>query len=271
VKPRDAKVALSMWTCYLPAGAAMVMLIIPFITKYTDWRGVWKINSILLVFYLIILFKATSKITLFSKQNKLNILRLVNDIMGTLTSAGPIFLALIFFTYALQWLSVMGFLPTLLIEKFEFSNSNASMLTAIMVGINILGNLAGGCLLKFGIKRWALIALASFCTGCCSWAIYSDSSFFINYTGCLLFSLIGGLIPASVIGGAPVYAPSDKLISTTTGMLIQGGHSGQVFGPIILAWVVSKTGTWNAGFWFLGSIATLGILFSFCLAALKNE
>ena len=271
VREKDAKIALSLWSCYLPAGAAFVMIFIPFVANFAGWRGAWQINSILLIFYLILLIIATSHITPFKRQNKLSIKKLIKDIKTTSTSAGPLLLSLIFTTYALQWLAVMGFLPTLLMEKFEFSSSRASMLTALMVGMNIFGNLAGGHLLKYGARRWTLIAFASFIMGCCSIAIYSDANFFINYTGCILFSLFGGLIPASVIGGAPVYAPSDKLIATTTGMLIQGGQSGQVFGPIILAWIVSTTGTWSTGFWFLGSVAGLGVIFSFGLAKLKNE
>jgi len=271
VKEKDAEVALSMWSCYLPAGASLIMFFIPFVSRFTDWRGAWKINSLLLIFYLILLINSTSGITPFKRKNKLSIKSFTNDIKATLTSAGPVLLSLIFTTYALQWLAVMGFLPTLLIEKFEFSKQIASSLTAIMVGVNIIGNLAGGRLLKYGIKRWFLIAFASFIMGCCSLAIYSDTNFFINYSGCILFSLIGGLIPASVLGGSPVYAPSERLISTTTGMLIQGGQSGQVFGPIILAWIVSTTNTWNSGSWFLGCIAVLGILFSLGLAKLKIE
>ena len=271
VRKKDLKVALSIWTAYLPAGVAFVMFIIPFISKFTDWRGVWQSNSFLLIFYLILLVKATSHITPFKRTNKLSIKNLIRDIIKTWASPGPLLLALIFTTYALQWLAVMGFLPTLLMERFEFPKSTASFLTAIMVGMNIIGNLAGGHLLKYGVKRWALIALTSFIMGCCSFAIYSDSTFYINYAGCLLFSLIGGLIPAAVIGGAPVYAPSDKLISTTTGMLIQGGQSGQVFGPTILALIVSTTGTWSSGFFFLGSVAGLGVVASLGLAKLKNE
>ena len=271
VRKKDIKVALSMWSCYLPAGASLIMFLIPFFSKFADWRGAWQINSLLLTFYLILLINTTGSITPFKKENKLSIKNFIHDMKTTLTSAGPVLLSLIFTMYALQWLAVMGFLPTLLIEKYEFTKSSASILTAIMVGANIVGNLAGGRLLKYGIKRWLLIAFASFVMGCCSIAIYSDTNFLINYTGCILFSIIGGLIPASVLGGAPIYAPSERLISTTTGMLIQGGQSGQVFGPIILAWIVSTTGTWSSGSWFLGCIAGLCIFFSLGLAKLKTE
>ncbi|RLB86247.1 MAG: MFS transporter, partial [Deltaproteobacteria bacterium] len=85
-----------------------------------------------------------------------------------------------------------------------------------------------------------------------------------------VFSLVGGLIPTSVIGAAPLYAPSKNLVSTTTGFVIQGGQSGQVVGPPVLAWLVSTTGTWSAGAWFLGGVALIGVLLSLCLARLKD-
>ena len=184
---------------------------------------------------------------------------------------GPLLMALIFITYALQWLAVMGFLPTLMIERFEFSKALASLLTALVVFVNIFGNLAGGRLLKRGIRRWKLIAFASAVMGASSVAIYAgESHFMINYTGCLVFSIFGGLIPASVLGGVPLYAPSKNLIGTTNGLIIQGGQSGQMIGPPILAYLVSQTGSWSCGAWFLGSAALLGIVLSFFLSRLNS-
>jgi MFS family permease len=271
VRGKDVKMALSVWSCYLPAGVALIMLLLPFFLKVTSWQGLWRINGVILALYGIILFKATAKIRFANPSQPLKLKALGTDILKTITSPAPLLLALIFVTYALQWLAVMGFLPTLLLEKYGFSRALASWLTAGMVSLNIFGNLAGGRLLEAGCKRWALIGVASFVMGSCAMAIYAPhNNFVLNYAGCLVFSLVGGLIPTSVIGAAPLYAPSKNLVSTTTGFLIQGGQSGQVIGPPVLAWLVSTTGTWSAGAWFLGSVALAGILLSLCLARLKN-
>jgi MFS family permease len=271
VPGRDVKMALSVWTCYLPAGAALMMLLLPFFLNFTTWQGLWQINGGVLVLYGIILFKATADIPFANPSHSLKLKALGMDILNTVTSPGPLLLALIFVTYALQWLAVMGFLPTLLLEKYGFSRAMASWLTAGMVSLNIFGNLAGGQLLKAGYKRWMLIGLASGVMGACAMAIYAPhTNFTLNYAGCLIFSLVGGLIPTSVIGAAPLYAPSKNLVSTTTGFAIQGGQTGQVMGPPLLAWLVSTTGTWSAGAWFLGGVALVGILLSFCLAGYKN-
>ncbi len=287
VKNRDVKVALSIWSCYLPAGASLMMILSPLILSTSNWRGVWQTNAFILFLYTIWLFHKTSSLTVpnlskFTVENttqtksiqikSIRLNQLLKDIIQTATSAGPLILAGIFITYSLQWLAVMGFLPTLIVEKFGFSKSIASLLTALMVFINIFGNLAGGRILKSGVRRWKLIAFASIVMGTCSIAIYSSSNWFlINYAGCLVFSIFGGLIPASVLGGVPLYAPSKKLIATSNGLVIQGGQTGQVLGPPVLAFLVSQTGTWESGSWFLGGVASIGVILSLFLARLRPK
>ncbi len=272
VQERDVKLALSIWSCYLPAGAGLMMVLVPFVLRVTPWQGLWVINGIFLVLYGTLLFKATAHIPLMRPSQTLKVKSLWADILQTIRSPGPLVLALIFITYALQWLAVMGFLPTMLLEKYGFSKSAASWLTAGVVFVNIFGNLIAGRLLTQGFRRWKLIAAASLVMGSSAIAIYaSGSHFVVNYAGCLIFSLVGGLIPATIIGAVPVYAPTKNLIATTTGLVIQGGQSGQVLGPPVLAWLVSTTGTWTAGAWFLGSVALVGVLLSIFLGNLKNQ
>jgi len=270
VKSKDMAVALSIWTCYIPAGVSLMMVLLPFILMGTDWKGLWQINAVILMVYALLLAKKTSHIKFMNPATSVTLKKLIRDVITTSTSAGPLILALIFITYALQWLAVMGFLPTLIIEKYGFSKSMASILTAGMVFVNIFGNLAAGRCLKRGIKRWKLIALACMVMGTSSFAIYSvDANFILNYTGCLIFSIVGGLIPASILGGVPDYAPSKSLVATTNGLVIQGGQAGQVMGPPILAYLVSQTGSWSCGSWFLGSVALLGVVLSLFLSRLK--
>jgi MFS family permease len=70
-------------------------------------------------------------------------------------------------------------------------------------------------------------------------------------------------LPASVLGGAPVYAPSRHQIATTSGLITQGSQLGQVIGPPVLALIVSAGGGWKAAPWLLASSAVVGV----CLAA----
>jgi MFS family permease len=79
------------------------------------------------------------------------------------------------------------------------------------------------------------------------------------------------MIPAAVFGGAPVFAPSRKLVATTNGLIVQGSQLGQVIGPPLLAWTVSASGTWQAAPWILTVAAACGIILAVLLGALERK
>lgn len=267
----DHRLALSVWSCYVPAGVSAVMLLGPLLTSRFGWRGLWQANTIVLLFYAYWVVLATRDISVFHGGNPIRWKQLLSNVVVTTCTPGPLLLSAIFGSYALQWLTVMGFLPTLLIEDHGLNPAKASVLTAIMVAMNVPGNLAGGWLLQRGFKRWQLILAASVVMGLCSLAIYSSQlPFVFRYGACLLFSGVGGLIPASILSGAPVYAPSRDLVAATNGLFIQGAQFGQLVGPPVLGLLVAGAGGWHVAPWFLGASAGLGVLFSLLLGKVKT-
>jgi fucose permease len=270
--PKDIRVSLSIWSCFLPAGVSLIMFLVPLVILRLDWRELWQVNAVILVAYAFWLKRGTARLAGLAAGPKKRMGRVWRDLRLTVTSTGPVLLAAIFTTYALQWLCVMGFLPTLLAEEYGLSAGRASVFTAIMVAMNVPGNLLGGWLLHQGFQRWKLIALASIVMGLCSLGIYSTGlPFLARYLTCLLFSLIGGLLPASTLGGAPIYTPSPQQLATTNGLIMQGGQFGQVIGPPTLALIVSLGGGWKSAPWLLGGSAAVGVILSFWLAALEAK
>ncbi len=271
-QPGDLRLALSIWSTWLPAGSATIMLVTPAITFFFGWRGLWLINAAILAGYAVFVSRCTISLKAPNRRKKVKLGRIWRDIRTTSTSMGPILLALSLSAFALQWLAVMGFLPTLLIEDYGLSKGKASVLTGIMVGVCAPGNLLGGWLLLKGFRRWHLIALSNLAMGCCSLAIYQVSiPFSLRYFATLAFSGIGGLLPAAVLSGAPVHSPREKLVATTNGLIMQGAQLGQVLGPPLLALIVSNLGGWQAAPILLVPAAGLGILLSFGLAALEGK
>jgi MFS family permease len=267
-QPRDMRIALALWSCWVPIGAAIIMLLIPFVIPFFGWRGLWIMNAIILFGYALVAQRQTRSLPAASHYGeRLNVARLWRDIRLTSTSPGPMLLAVIFSTYTLQWLAVMGFLPTLLIEDYGVTAATASILTGLTVGVNIVGNLAGGWLLHKGLHRARLICLASLVMGLSSLAIYhADIPFAFRYGSCLTFSAIGGILPASVFSGVPVHTPKAELMATTNGLIMQGSQLGQVVGPPALALIVSRLGGWQAAPILLVSAAGLGIVLALGLA-----
>jgi len=268
---RDHRLALSVWSCYVPAGVAAVMLLAPFLASRFGWRGLWQANTVVLLIYAFWVLRGTGGLTVFHGGKPLRWKQLFSNVGTTVSAKGPLLLSAIFGSYALQWLTVMGFLPTLLIEDHGLNLATASVLTAIMVAMNVPGNLAGGWFLQRGFRRWQLISAASLAMGLCSLAIYSPHfSFAVRYGACLLFSGVGGLIPSSILSGAPVYAPSRDLVAATNGLFIQGAQFGQLVGPPLLGLLVASAGGWHVAPWFLGASAGLGVLFSLLLGKIKT-
>lgn len=271
-KPEDIRIALSIWSCYVPAGIAVMMVLVPFLTGWFGWRGVWQANALILFAYAFLVVFATGRLAGRPRPRAFRPRLLWEDMRKASTAPGPLLLAAVFSTYALMWLAVMGFLPTLLIEGYGAGADNASFLTALMVAMNVPGNLSGGWLLHRGVGRSRLVITAIVIMGLSSLAIYSTClPFSIRYLACLAFSGCGGVLPASIMSGVPVHAPEPRLVGTTNGLIMQGSNLGQVIGPPALALLVSATGTWDVATWFLGSVALVGLILAVRLARLERR
>lgn len=269
---RDMRLALSGWSCFIPFGVSLIMLFAPVLTMNFGWRGLWIINGMILIASALITSRLTGRLTHPKAERRVTPARILKDIITTSTTMGPALLTLIFSTYTLQWLAVMGFLPTLLMEEYTMSLGRASILTALVVALNVPGNLSGGWLMSRGARRSNLIIAASLIMGACSLLIYGSAfPFSLRYAGCLMFSASGGLLPAAVLSGAPTHAPREDLVATTNGLLMQGSQLGQTVGPPALALLVSRYGGWHVAPWPLCTAALIGIALSFYLAYLERK
>ena len=75
-----------------------------------------------------------------------------------------------------------------------------------------------------------------------------------------LFGIAGGLIPASALAAAPVYAPTSALVGTMGGLMVMGSNTGQLFGPPALAAAREAAGSWDGTVWLLLSLALAGVV-----------
>ncbi|HEY6334673.1 MAG TPA: MFS transporter [Alphaproteobacteria bacterium] len=258
--PRDLKFVLGLWGCYMPLGAALIILAFPIVLGPFGWRGLWWANALVAALYAVALASTTRAAAPEPLEPIGEVLRLWDDMKRTATSAGPAALALCFLFYSANWLAVVGFLPTFLVEQRGLAGGAAAALTALVVVVNAGGNLSGGWLLRRGVKRWRLLAFAHLAMAAASIAIFStalpDEA---RYFACLLFSCLSGVLPASVFSGVPHHAPSPDLIATTNGLVVQGANLGQMAGPPLLAALVGSSGGWAISPLFVVGASTLGL------------
>jgi MFS family permease len=132
----------------------------------------------------------------------------------------------------------------------------ASFLTALMVLVNIPGNIGGGWLIAHGMRRGKLILAAAAVMVVTDVAMLSSAlPDALRFLSVLVFSCCAGVIPGAIFTGVVVHAKTPQHVGTTNGMVMQTSQAGQFFGPIVLAWLASRFGGWGASLWAMLAFA----------------
>jgi MFS family permease len=267
-RSHDYKLAFGIWGTYMPAGTAFMMLLSPLFLAPFGWRGLWLANALVVALFAAMLATATRGLRDGAMSSTPGLAAIGRDMWETLRAGGPLLVALAFGSYTLNFIAVLGFLPTILVEREGLSQPLAATLTAIAIAANVPGNLVGGVLLHWGVPRWRLVAGASLVMALCAIGIYSDAlPLAARYTLTVLFSAVGGMLPATVLGWAPATAPTPRLAPTANGLVVQGSHFGQMLGPPALAALAVATGDWSWSPGVLVASAAVGIT---CALALRR-
>lgn len=263
--------ALGAWGAYMPLGAALAMLVGPWVMAPAGvawgWRILWWLLSALSALLAVLLYRSVpadpsgtrvvpSRLSspaapLFPGSRSL--LRL------TLRSRGVWLVALCFSMYSGQWLAVVGFLPSIYVQA-GWPPGFAAGLTALAAAVNIIGNLAAGRLLHLHVPPLALL-VAGFAAmgGGALLAFGVDASPWVRYLAVLAFSMLGGLIPGTLFSLAVRLAPSTATVPTTVGWMQQWSAFGQFCGPPLVAWVAGLAGHWQLTWTVTGACALAGM------------
>jgi DHA1 family inner membrane transport protein len=253
---RDRARALGIWSAYMPTGGTIALLAAPLVIGMTGWRGLWLALSAAALLAAIPFAAAVPP----SRAAQLGSIRLVAE---SIRQTGNLAMALLFACYVAQWTSIMVWLPTFLTDQGA-ATSVAAMATALMVLVNAPGNLLGGWLLSRGVVRGRLVVVASALAAFCEVGMFASMlPGALRFALVLVFSLGTGVIPASIFAGLPVHARSPQHIATGNGMVLQFSNLGQFFGPLVVAWLASRFGGWQASLWallvFAGGAAACGM------------
>ncbi len=132
-----------IWGTHMPVSATLTILAAPLVIDAVGWRGLWVAIALLC---LICLVPAIRVLDLTAPPHTTGAGASSIAHLGTILRVRGVWLAaLIFAAYTLQWISLMIWLPTYLVEVHGLTIAMAAGLTAGVVAINISGNLAGGC------------------------------------------------------------------------------------------------------------------------------
>ncbi len=270
VQPKDMRLAMGLWGTFMPTGIAIMLLLTPVLLATIGWRGMWFANAGIVVAFSAWLWagtRATPDPPLPSGPRP----GLWRDATAVLRRPGPALLAGIFGLYALTYLCVTAFLPKFLIQAHGWDAAAAAIATALIIAANAAGNLIGAWLSHRGVARWLLIAIGIGTMGVTAWFIYqpwlSDSA---RIAVAFTFSLVGGLLPASVFASVQMYAPQPDKVAGVNGLILQGTNIGQLMGPPLFAMIVAAS-TWGDGSWLMVGVAALAIVLAVTLGRVERR
>jgi MFS family permease len=259
----DRTRVMGLWSAYMPSGGSLAILAAPLILWLSSWRGLWVTMSVAAA----LCFLLVARYVPAPRYGSVSSLKLAAE---SLAQPASIALALLFAFYVAQWTSVMIWLPTFLVGERGATAGLASFLTALMVLVNVPGNLGGGWLLARGVRRGPLVLAA------CAIMVVTDIAMLssalpdvLRFLAVLVFSCCAGVIPACIFSGVVVHARTPQHVGTTNGMVMQTSQAGQFFGPILLAWLASHFGGWGASLWAMLAFAAGGALCGYAILRIE--
>lgn len=247
------KLAMGFWGAYMPLGVALALLLGPLLIASTGWQGWWWSLSAVSATACIWVWRSVPRDRARVSIGALGGPRWTTRLGDTLRASGPRRVSLAFAVYSSQWIAVIGFLPAIYAEVGVPPGWNA-VLTALAAAMNIIGNLVGGRLLQRGVApafvlrcgfgTMALAGIVAFV----QWGSGVDAVVLppaLRYAAVCLFSLGGGVVPATLFMLAVRVAPGPTTISTTVGMMQQASALGQFLAPPVVAWLAHRVGGWQ--------------------------
>ncbi len=300
VLPVQVSKVLGFWGSYMPLGTALALLLGPWVMQWMHWQAWWWVCTAASALALLAVglgvggaaplgvaaqSAAASTVTQPSLTPSLTPSPLPlpsphpswrHNLRLTLATPGPWWVATTFALYSSQWLAVIGFLPTVY-ALAGVAPRSAAVLTACVAVVNVGGNVGAGVLLARGVQARTLLCLGFAAMGVSAlvafvpegWMIgtLKDVAPWVRFVALLVFSSVGGLVPATLFSLAPRAAPTEATVSTTIGWMQQWSALGQFLGPPVVAGVAQAAGGWQRTGWVVAACAVLGCVWA--MAATK--
>lgn len=269
VPPQRMSAMLGLWGAYMPLGTALALLCGPLVISLAGWSFWWWLLAAITSAMAVWVMQSVPEDRHRAVQAAAQALSpgWWDRLRQTLRAPGPWLVALSFAMYSGQWLAVIGFLPTIYAQA-GVAGGLSAVLTALVAGVNMVGNIASGRLLGRGVKPQTLLYTGFSVMGLGTllafavWPMGAEGAGLpavLRFVAVLLFSMLGGMIPGTLFSLAVRLAPGSGTVSTTVGWMQQWASFGQFAGPPLVAWVASRVGGWHWTWGVTGVCSVIGL------------
>ena len=272
-RPEDRDLALGIWSGYMPGGMALAMVVAPFLAESLGWRSLWWLCAGAALVATVLAAVGTTRRRWPEQPSRDAHAGFDWAGVGATLPVGALWLyGGAFLLFTVQWFAVATWLPTFLIETQDRGPIAAALFSALVVGMNVTGNLIGGWLLHRRVPRYALVGAANVImavTGVLILAGFVPDDAKIPLA--IIFSTGSGILPAAAYAGAAVHAPKPGLVAMANGFMAQGAAIGMLVGPPLMAVVVGGFGSWEAAWWCMLICPAGGLVISARLFGIERR
>ena len=241
VGAQQQRLALGIWSAYTAAGMTLMMLASPWTLQALGWRSGWwfgVLGAALLLLWVMRVLPGRGE-RMATGPGAAGLLR-------GLHVATPWWLALCFGLYTFQWMTLMVWMPTYLLEQGGLGLMTTGALVGLMIFVNVPGNILGGWLSQRHVPLPTLLVGPALVMGLSGWAVFALQPGPLPLVVlCVLFSFFGGILPASIYAAVPAVAARHNNLGSVNGLVVQASNIGTLVGPPLAAALVSA-GDWTA-------------------------
>ncbi len=265
----DRKRVFSFWGAYMPTGTTLGMLLAPLLIAAHGWRALWVATAVLALAALVLLLVRKQD---YAPPTAARAAPSWRASTGPLKKSGPWWITAAFGCYAFNYYAIMVWLPTFMVGQRQTPLLTASLLTALVVAVNIPGNILGGMLMQRGVTRGTNVCAAGVATALTAALIFSPAlPDALRYFGCVAFSFAVGVLPGSVMSSAQTHAANPAQVGTIQGMINQGSNIGQFISPLLVTAAVGATLAWNNMLYLLLATSTVIIVSGWMIGRIERR
>lgn len=250
-----ASVAMGWWSAFQGIAVFLAVLVSTVLLDgmgWVNWQFWWMVMGVLTAAMIPISLRTVPG----DSTHSVDLGPALSKIGHTLKTLTPWIISLIFACYTLQWGAIIGFLPDIV---GGHSGLVVGLATAVVGGVNGVGNVIAGQMLNRGVRPRAMVM-----TGMTSMVITTVVIFapdwsavsggvWIQLAAAVVFSGVAALIPATVTRIAVDAAPADGSASAVMGLMIQVYNAANFIGPVVLTSIAAAAGGWH-----LSWVVTIG-------------
>lgn len=160
----------------------------------------------------------------------------------------------IFLLWSGQYFAYMTWLPQFLVESMGLSFENAMLGYALPVITLIVFNAITGSLLKAGVPLAPLFLTALLLQAVCWWTLPWIRSDWTGLLSLFIYGATAGVVPTGLWALPAMLVGQMRASGKAFGIIMTGRNVGVFIGPMLLPWLLARSGDWQGAAPVFGGI-----------------